>query len=109
MISRRRLKRSPGHKRTGSRWRSYFECDTRGLKTRVRAQARRTRIGLRLLVKGAVRAVALKANTNVRALARIIEAVLGGSMLACREEPYPQSAMTLEYSQVGALDVVRFD
>jgi hypothetical protein len=34
------------------------------------------------LVKGAVRAVALKANTNVRALARIIEAVLGGSMLA---------------------------
>ncbi|OFW41556.1 MAG: hypothetical protein A3F70_08525 [Acidobacteria bacterium RIFCSPLOWO2_12_FULL_67_14] len=33
-------------------------------------------------MKGAVRAVALKANTNVRALARIIEAVLGGSMLA---------------------------
>jgi hypothetical protein len=67
---------------TGSHWRSYFECDTRGLKTPLRAQVRRTRIGPRLLVKGAVRNVALKANTNVRALARIIEAVLGGSMFA---------------------------
>lgn len=52
------------------------------LNIRVRAQARRTRIGLRLLVKDAVNAGALKANTDVRALARIIEAVLGGSMLA---------------------------
>ena len=52
------------------------------LNIRVRAQARRTRIGLRLLVRDAVRAGALKANTDVRALARTIEAVLGGSMLA---------------------------
>jgi hypothetical protein len=81
MISRRRLKRSPGHKH-GLTLALVFECDTRGLNTRVRAQARRTRIGLRLLVNGAVRAGALKANTDVRALARIIEAVLGGSMLA---------------------------
>jgi hypothetical protein len=52
------------------------------LNIRVRAQARRTRIGLRLLVRDAVRAGALKANTDVRALARTIEAVFGGSMLA---------------------------
>jgi AcrR family transcriptional regulator len=52
------------------------------LNIRVRAQARRTRIGLQRLVRDAVRAGALKAKTNVRALARTIEAVLGGSMLA---------------------------
>jgi hypothetical protein len=34
------------------------------------------------LVKGATRAVALKANRNIRALTRISEALLGGSMLA---------------------------
>lgn len=52
------------------------------LNTRVRAQARRTRIGLRLLVRDALKAGAVKANTDVRALARTIEAVLAGSLLA---------------------------
>jgi AcrR family transcriptional regulator len=52
------------------------------LNLRVRAQAHRTRTGLQLLVRDAVTSGALKANTNVRALARTIEAVLGGSMLA---------------------------
>jgi AcrR family transcriptional regulator len=52
------------------------------LNVRVRAQARRTRLGLQLLVRDAVGAGALKANTDVRALARTIEAVLAGSMLA---------------------------
>jgi AcrR family transcriptional regulator len=52
------------------------------LNVRVRAQARRTRRGLRLLVKDAVGAGALKRHTDVRALARTIEAVLGGSLLA---------------------------
>jgi AcrR family transcriptional regulator len=52
------------------------------LNIRVRAQARRTRTGLRLLIADAVRSGALKPNTDVRALARTIEAVLGGSLLA---------------------------
>jgi AcrR family transcriptional regulator len=52
------------------------------LNTRVRAQARRTRNGLRALVRDAVNAGSLKQDTDVRALARIIEAVLGGSLLA---------------------------
>ena len=52
------------------------------LTARVRAQARRTRNGLRLLVKDAVRSGALKSDTNVPAFARTIEAVLGGSLLA---------------------------
>jgi AcrR family transcriptional regulator len=43
------------------------------LKSHVRAQARRTRAGLRLLVRDAVRAGALKPDTDVRALARTIE------------------------------------
>jgi AcrR family transcriptional regulator len=52
------------------------------LNSRVRAQARATRDGLRLLVRDAVRAGALKPNTDVGALSRTIEAVLGGSLLA---------------------------
>ena len=52
-----------------------------GLKRRVRRQARRTREGLRRLVSDAVKARALKPTTNVEALARTIEAVLGGSLL----------------------------
>jgi hypothetical protein len=51
------------------------------LNARVRAQAYRTRNGLRLLVRDAVAAGALKPETNVAALARVIEAVLGGSLL----------------------------
>jgi AcrR family transcriptional regulator len=52
------------------------------LNSRVRAQARRTRTGLRRIVGDAVKSGALKPDTSVRTLARTIEAVLGGSLLA---------------------------
>jgi AcrR family transcriptional regulator len=52
------------------------------LNERVMAQARRTREGLRALLADAVEAGALRPGTNVRGLARLIEAVLAGSLLA---------------------------
>lgn len=52
------------------------------LNRRVMAQARRTRAGLRHLIADAVTEGALAPQTNVRALARTIEAVLAGSLLA---------------------------
>jgi polyketide cyclase/dehydrase/lipid transport protein len=103
LISRRRLKRSPGHKHGLT---PALECDTRGLNTtRARAQLRRTRMGLRFLVKGVVRAGALKANTDVGALARIIEAVLGGSMLAWAfdHEGLPRDGSLVIWSRFSGL------
>ncbi len=52
------------------------------LTARVRGQARRTRDGLLRLVRDAVDAGALTPRIDPRTLARLIEAVLGGSLLA---------------------------